>query len=1499
MTIRKRAARVSAVAVALGLSLAGPQIAIAAADTTDDAVSAASEGNTPSAGPARRVGTPRAVTPDRSSTRRGAASAGSTPPAAVKRAARAASTRIALRTNTFPTAPEPSATTPATDPTPAAAAPTPALTALTASAVGSTSRKLPALQSVPSAMRASAVAGNPLDAVNSVVQSVFSTLANWLNDRPPTQLGTYLEGALLMLRRNFFDQNAIASPVQTSYDPTTRTAKILGSIGAEDPDGDPLTYTVVNGPAHGTVEISADGKYSYTPTNSFAGDDSFIVQITSDATGVNVLNPAGSHSTDVTILVGDNAPTDPFGNAKNIRDAALYLGGIPVKVAVAKRNPLTGSVAATLSIRASDDTQVTWLDDQGNTGQMSVADVAKQWASFENAGNVRMGVDFTLEDGTDATIILTSVDGSYRSDSDTYVYSGYLASDPADGAGVDSYYDVIGDSFKTGYQNFLQHYVNVPNFTGAGFVIKTGDIYADSYSISDYEAAMKGTDPGIVVTPGDPMPAARLWASGNTSTAVTAFLPFGNGVVMGTGNGEVKLWTGKGWTTLQGLGWGSPVNTLISYQDGFVVGLGNGAVEQWTSTQVSDVTDGLPASAFAAYPKGSESPAAEGAGNAFDGAPATKYLNYTGPGSGVTIDLGAGRESTVNGLGLTAADDSPGRDPSSYEVYGSADGTNFTLISAGELSAPASRGAAYSDVTFDNATAYRYYRVVFPTVSGPDGGIGCDTSCVQIADIRLPGLKPGWTELQGAGWGQPVSTMMPYKDGFVVGLGSGDTLGGVQQWTGTQWVELQGQGWGQAVSTMIPYGDGFVVGLGAGAQNHGAVEQWTGTAWQELQGPGWGSPVSSTMAYQNGFVVGLANGGIEQWTGSAWNELHDGAWQQEAASLIPYGDGFVVGLGDGNTHGAVEQWTGSQWIELQGQGWRQAASHLVQFGDGFVVGLGAGSSNSGAVEYWGHHAVDDVTDGFGRTFTTIPTTYRVGGKKYSPDGEDITKAFDGSTTTKYLNFAGPGSGAVIDLGVGNAYAVNGMELFAGNDYINRDPSSYELYGSTDGTNYTLVSSGQLTLPADRNSAYDPVTFANATAYRFYKLTFPTLHGTDGGTGCATACMQISEIELSGVPEKPSWQELQGIGWGSPVTSMISYQGGVLVGLANGAVEQWVVGQTDSGWQELATNRIPFDSANLQAAVDFAATGGQSIADGTFNPLDPIFSNPLLQPKCMTTSSCDGSFYSLNAYEAPGTLAGASKSFLLGAGGQTLDLSYDLGGAASGYVYVPAGLWAKLKPSNYSAAVLTSMTTGPSLTLNLGDAANTEFTSGPITIVGPDATLAYWPTPVGTFQVTGQLDAELKANLLLAEGFDKSALSANFYYTAGVLTSFNVAQSDGLQFGFDSYGPTLNYDDFKQITGVTITPTLTPTVTGSWGLFTPASAPIIGQLSLFKVSLGYTNPLSLQMMLSKDSPSDLRFLSSGTMLYTAAVLPEFTSKLTYEDTLDLYHYDSGNLLVTNV
>ena len=42
-----------------------------------------------------------------------------------------------------------------------------------------------------------------------------------------------------------------------------------------DADGDPLTAVKVSDPAHGTLALNADGSFTYTPANGYAGSDSF------------------------------------------------------------------------------------------------------------------------------------------------------------------------------------------------------------------------------------------------------------------------------------------------------------------------------------------------------------------------------------------------------------------------------------------------------------------------------------------------------------------------------------------------------------------------------------------------------------------------------------------------------------------------------------------------------------------------------------------------------------------------------------------------------------------------------------------------------------------------------------------------------------------------------------------------------------------------------------------------------------------------------------------------------------------------------------------------------------------------------------------------------------------------------------------------------------------------------------------------------------------------
>ena len=52
-----------------------------------------------------------------------------------------------------------------------------------------------------------------------------------------------------------------------------------GSGADSDPDGDPLTVSLVNAPTNGNVSLDPGGDYTYTPNANFNGADSFTYQL--------------------------------------------------------------------------------------------------------------------------------------------------------------------------------------------------------------------------------------------------------------------------------------------------------------------------------------------------------------------------------------------------------------------------------------------------------------------------------------------------------------------------------------------------------------------------------------------------------------------------------------------------------------------------------------------------------------------------------------------------------------------------------------------------------------------------------------------------------------------------------------------------------------------------------------------------------------------------------------------------------------------------------------------------------------------------------------------------------------------------------------------------------------------------------------------------------------------------------------------------------------------
>jgi len=132
------------------------------------------------------------------------------------------------------------------------------------------------------------------------------------------------------------------------------------------------------------------------------------------------------------------------------------------------------------------------------------------------------------------------------------------------------------------------------------------------------------------------------------------------------------------------------------------------------------------------YPTSYNSPGGEGATNAFDNNPSTKYLNFDKANAGVTVKLSQGR--VVQKFTITTANDFPGRDPTSYKLYGSNDGVNWTLIKQDTLSLSDNRFAVSSEIQTGNTTAYVYYFIIFPTTKAGQGcGLNCDS--MQIAEV--------------------------------------------------------------------------------------------------------------------------------------------------------------------------------------------------------------------------------------------------------------------------------------------------------------------------------------------------------------------------------------------------------------------------------------------------------------------------------------------------------------------------------------------------------------------------------------------------------------------------------------------------------------------------------------------------------------------------------------------------------------------------------------------
>ena len=82
---------------------------------------------------------------------------------------------------------------------------------------------------------------------------------------------------------------------------TYKNLELTGQLKVRDPEGQEMTFTLTRPPKRGTVEISGDGSFTYTPKKNKVGVDSFVFTAT---------DPAGKVSRETTVTVSILKPTD-------------------------------------------------------------------------------------------------------------------------------------------------------------------------------------------------------------------------------------------------------------------------------------------------------------------------------------------------------------------------------------------------------------------------------------------------------------------------------------------------------------------------------------------------------------------------------------------------------------------------------------------------------------------------------------------------------------------------------------------------------------------------------------------------------------------------------------------------------------------------------------------------------------------------------------------------------------------------------------------------------------------------------------------------------------------------------------------------------------------------------------------------------------------------------------------------------------------------------------
>lgn len=108
------------------------------------------------------------------------------------------------------------------------------------------------------------------------------------------------------------------------------------------------------------------------------------------------------------------------------------------------------------------------------------------------------------------------------------------------------------------------------------------------------------------------------------------------------------------------------------------------------------------------------------------------------------------------------------------------------------------------------------------------------------------------------------------------------------------------------------------------------------------------------------------------------------------------------------------------------------------------------------------------------------------------------------------------------------------------------------------------------------------------------------------------------------------------------------------------------------------------------------------------------------------------------------------------------------------------------------------------------------------------------------------------------------------------------------FSTTGYVSTKDIENYFDVTGsASLSATVTPYASVSYGLYTPPSFPI--SLDVFKLSVGFQNPITADLTIPLADPdkTKLSLTSQGFLTASAAFIPQITSDLSWKGKYQVY------------